>query len=253
MGINSCNNNTVGIIPARYTSTRLPGKPLLDIAGKSMIQRVCEQVSLSELNHLIVATDDARIFEHVKALGYEAIMTNEHHPSGTDRIAEVAQKYSNQDIIINIQGDEPFIQPEAINELLGLLKRDDVGIGTLAHAFTAEADVMNPNQVKLTMDQNGKCLYFSRSPIPYCRNRTMQEAILDKVFLKHIGMYGFKNHVLREIAALPLGNLELIESLEQLRWLEAGYSIHAAQTHFTSFGIDSMEDLELARKMIKLE
>ncbi len=280
----------LGIIPARYASTRFPGKPLVDINGKSMIQRVYEQAKkCKSLAHVVVATDDERIFEHVTAFGGEAIMTAATHQSGTDRCAEVVEKLnfalqtqhldSDEAVVfdkikpkyegiftavINIQGDEPFIQPEQIekvaeilrgsflikNEKLKIKNSDDTAthkvnfdIATLVKRIDNQADIDNPNVVKAVFGADGRALYFSRSPMPFLRNMDKKEWSNSGQFFKHIGLYGYKTNVLLDLARLSPSNLEQLESLEQLRWLENGYAIGIAETDLETIGIDTPEDL----------
>ncbi len=238
---------SLGIIPARYASTRFPGKPLVDIAGKSMIQRVFKQAQKSGLDEVVVATDDGRIFDHVNGFGGKAVMTSEKHATGTDRCAEVAemQLFSNFDLIINVQGDEPFIHPEQINIVLDmLLKKPDLAVGTLAKKINDDATLFNPNVIKVVFCKNGKALYFSRSPIPYVRGKKEADWLQHAQFYKHIGMYGFRRETLLQLANLPQSHLEIAESLEQLRWMENGFSIGISITEFETKGIDSPEDLQ---------
>ncbi len=237
---------SLGIIPARYSSTRFPGKPLAEIWGKTMIQRVCEQAALSNLDELVVATDDERIFDRVKDFGGNVTMTSHSHTSGTDRCAEVAgmPQYSDFGLIVNIQGDEPFIQPAQIDQALeALIQNENFSIATLARQISESEELFNPNVVKLVFGKNKQALYFSRSAIPFLRNFPKEDWPGEGKFYKHIGMYAFRKQVLLELAALPPGFLEKNESLEQLRWLENGYKIGIAITEFESFGIDAPEDL----------
>jgi len=241
--------NIIGIIPARYDSTRFPGKPLVDIKGKTMVQRVYEQVS-KVLAHVCVATDDERIFNHVHQFGGNVVMTNKNHPSGTDRCLEAAIKYQDEthlqaDVIINIQGDEPFINPTQIEQLANLFKFDDTQIATLIKKVDDEEVLTNPNVVKVVKNNYNNALYFSRSCIPYLRNFKPFEWLNHHEFYQHIGMYGYRFKVLSEICKLPKGILETAESLEQLRWLENGYNVKTAITDIESFGIDTPEDLQI--------
>ena len=250
----------LGVIPARYASTRFPGKPLIDIQGKSMIQRVYEQaMKAKSLSKVIVATDDERIFNHVKSFNGEVMMTSDGHQSGTDRCAEVINQLSSVafDAVVNIQGDEPFINPSQIDSVVEVLKKEQFMIATLVkriHITTNEMQAViardevnwvihNPNIVKAVFSSEGKALYFSRSPIPYLRNIPAEEWLSKGEFYKHIGLYAYKSSVLREIARLPPSRLEQLESLEQLRWLENGYAIGIAETDLETIGIDTPEDL----------
>lgn len=234
----------LGVIPARYDSSRFPGKPLVDIMGKTMIQRVVEQVQKCTLVHeVIVATDDERIAENVLSSGGNVIMTGKNHRSGTDRIGEVFEKLSAEgkffDVVVNIQGDEPFIDPEQIEEVLSLFNNPEVQIATLAKKITSDEEINNPNVVKLVFGNSAQALYFSRSPIPYLHNKT-EEA----TYFKHIGMYAYKAEILRQLVMLEPTPLEQAESLEQLRWLENGYKIYVHITEFESVAVDTPEDLK---------
>lgn len=237
----------IGIIPSRYASTRFPGKPLADINGKSMIERVYEQAKKS-LDQVYVATDDDRIANEVKRFGGDVVITSESHKSGTDRLAEAVQmiqKDTNQqfDIVINIQGDEPFIQPEQIEEIKSCFNDQDTEIGTLVKAIDKNEDIFDPNKPKVTLDKDMNAICFSRSPIPYLRNIEKGQWHLKHAFYRHIGMYAYKTETLLKLTQLEQTPLELAESLEQLRWLENGYQIKVAKTNFDSVGIDTPEDL----------
>jgi 3-deoxy-manno-octulosonate cytidylyltransferase (CMP-KDO synthetase) len=234
----------LGVIPARYDSSRFPGKPLADIMGKTMIRRVVEQVQKCPLvDDVIVATDDNRIAENVLSSGGKVIMTGKNHRSGTDRIGEVLEKLEAEgksfDIIINIQGDEPFIDPKQIEEVISLFRDPGVQIATLAKKITSHEEVQNPNVVKVVFGKSGQALYFSRSPIPYVRTKTDEAS-----YYKHVGMYAYKTEILRQLVSLKSSPLEHAESLEQLRWLENGYEIHVHITEFESVAIDTPEDLK---------
>ena len=223
------------IIPARYASTRFPGKPLAVLGGKTVIQRVYEQVS-SVLNEVYVATDDERIFACVNSFGGKAVMTRADHQSGTDRIQEATEKTNTQaDVIINVQGDEPFIQP---SQILTLMQLDNI-----------EA-VENPNSPKIVMDNRGFALYFSRSVIPYIRGIERQNWFGEYPFLKHLGVYAYRREVLAEVTKLPQSSLEKAESLEQLRWLQNGYRIRVGLTDVETVGIDTPEDLQRAEAFL---
>lgn len=237
----------VGIIPARYASTRFPGKPLIDIGGKSMIQRVYEQCQkTSVLSDVMVATDDERIANHVKAFGGKVMMTAEHHQSGTDRCAEVLSKLMETcDVVINIQGDEPFIDPKQIELLAAAFDEPTVQIATLIKKIKDEEEVKNPNVVKAIANKHQEAIYFSRSPIPYRRNPGVQIT-----YFKHVGIYAYRADVLPELTQLPLGLLEQAESLEQLRWVENGYKIGLRETDLETIAIDTPDDLERVLKML---
>lgn len=243
-----------GIIPARYASSRFPGKPLTMIGNKPMIQRVYEQ-SLKSLTTVYVATDDKRIFDTIIAFGGKAVMTSVKHQSGTDRCAEAIDIIMNEtgtriDVAINIQGDEPFIKPEQIDLLKSCFKDQEVKIATLVRRTSPEEDIYNPNHPKVILDKNSDAIYFSRSVIPYLRDIERDEWAKKHPFYKHIGLYAFKTNTLREITALPKSSLEIAESLEQNRWLENGYKIRCAETGLESISIDTPEDLERIRPLI---
>ena len=240
----------IGIIPARYASTRFPGKPLAMLGGRSVIQRVYEQAS-TILDETYVATDDERIFQAVEQFGGQAIMTRADHKSGTDRIEEAAEKLNTQaDVIINIQGDEPFIQQSQIETLIHLFDDATTQIGTLGKRFETMEAVMNPNSPKIVTDKNGFALYFSRSVIPYVRGKEQPTWLRNFPYLKHLGLYAYRREVLREVTQLPQSPLEKAESLEQLRWLENGYRIRVGLTDVETVGIDTPEDLQRAEAFL---
>lgn len=236
----------LGIIPARFASTRFPGKPLVDIDGKTMIQRVYEQVKkVAMIKDVVVATDDERIKNAVESFGGKAVMTLSAHQSGTDRCNEVVEKMNGVfDVIVNIQGDEPFIHPEQIEKVCSLFSSQNVQIGTLVKKIKTDEELVNPNVVKAVIGSNNKALYFSRAVIPYLRNISFEEWVDKNAFFKHIGIYAYRTNILKEITLLPQSKLELAESLEQLRWLENGYTIHALETEYESVAIDTPEDLK---------
>lgn len=242
--------NILGIIPARYASTRFPGKPLVNINGKSMIRRVYEQSCKSNLlGKVIIATDDERIVKHVAEFGGEVVMTSPQHQSGTDRCAEIVGKETgNWDAVVNIQGDEPYIQPEQIDLLCSCFKQTETAIATLVKRIESAEELFNHNNVKVVLNRRSEAIYFSRSPIPYNRNFPEQDWLKHSVYYKHIGIYGYRTSVLKEIAALAKTNLEITESLEQLRWIENGYSIRAAVTNYETVSIDTPEDLEKVKE-----
>ena len=236
----------IAIIPARYASTRFPGKPLAMLGGKTVIQRVYEQ-AVSVLGEAYVATDDQRIFDAVEAFGGQAVMTRTDHKSGTDRIEEAVEKIdTDADVIINIQGDEPFIQASQIETLCRLFDNPQTQIGTLGKPFETMEAVENPNSPKIVCDVNGFALYFSRSVIPFIRGKERNEWFGQYPFLKHLGVYAYRREVLAEITRLPQSLLELAESLEQLRWLQNGYRIRVGLTDVETVGIDTPEDLKRA-------
>ena len=243
--------NFTAIIPARYASTRFPGKPLALLGNKPVIQHVYEQAT-SVLDEVWVATDDDRIREAVERFGGRVVMTRTDHKSGTDRIEEAAQKTGTQaDVIINIQGDEPFVQPSQIKTLMQLFDNADTQIGTLGKHFDNIEAVNNPNSPKIVTDKQGFALYFSRSVIPYIRGVQDSEWLSHFPFLKHLGLYAYRREVLREITQLPQSPLEIAESLEQLRWLENGYRIRVGLTDVETVGIDTPEDLQRAEEFLK--
>ncbi len=243
----------VGIIPARYASTRFPGKPLAKLGGKIVIQRVYEQVR-SVLDDVYVATDDERIMNAVKSFGGNAVMTSPNHKSGTDRIEEAVNIIGkNFDVVINIQGDEPFIHKSQIETICKCFDDPQTMIATLGRPFSEKdtiKDLENPNSPKLICDNNGFAMYFSRSIIPYIRGEEKSNWINKFNYLKHIGLYAYRANVLREITKLPQSSLELAESLEQLRWLQNGYQIKVGITNIETIGIDTPEDLEKAEEFI---
>lgn len=242
----------IGIIPARYQSVRFPGKPLVMIHGKPMIQHVYELAEVA-LGQVWVATDDQRISETVRKFGGNCIMTSPEHRSGTDRCAEAARQISvlaDFDVVINIQGDEPFIQPEQIRSLSRCFS-GDTEIATLVRRITDIRELTDPNKPKVVISSRSEALYFSRSAIPFARGVSPEDWLRHTTYLAHIGIYGFRADILQKITALSPGILETVESLEQLRWLENGFRIKVAETDFYSFGIDTPEDLAHALKHFK--
>lgn len=242
----------LGIIPARYASTRFPAKPLADLGGKSMIQRVYEQVKKSKLvSEVVVATDHPEILNHVNKFGGNVCMTKESHASGTDRCFEVLSLQKKEyKYVINIQGDEPFIQPEQI-DLLAKLLDGKTEIATLVKKIEDREQLFNPNVVKAVVSNDKTALYFSRSPIPHIRNTQESEWLSKHTFYKHIGMYAYRADILKQLTALPISTLEKAESLEQLRWLENGFKISVAETQTETIGIDTPEDLQKALSYLK--
>jgi len=246
------------VIPARYASTRFPGKPLAMLGGKTVIQRVYEQAA-SVLSEVYVATDDERILSAVEAFGGRAVMTRTDHKSGTDRIEEAVEKIEKQemdkegqgDVIINIQGDEPFVQPSQIKTLMALFDDPETQIGTLGKRFESMEAVQNPNSPKIVTDHRGFALYFSRSVIPFIRGIEVEDWLSHYPFLKHLGVYAYRREVLAEVTKLPQGVLEKAESLEQLRWLENGYRIRVGMTEVETVGIDTPADLDRAEQFLK--
>lgn len=242
------------IIPARYASTRFPAKPLAILGGKPVIQRVYEQVS-KVFTDLYVATDDERIFSAVQEFGGNAIMTRSDHKSGTDRCYEAFCKSGNQaDVVVNVQGDEPFIQPSQLETIKSLFNSQETDIATLVKPFPTGCPfsvVENPNSPKVVIDDNWNALYFSRSVIPYLRGVDQNEWTSRQTYYKHIGLYAFRADVLRQVTQLPQAPLEKAESLEQLRWLSAGYTIKVGTTNVETIGIDTPEDLQAAESYLK--
>ncbi len=237
----------IGIIPARYGSTRFPGKPLVEIKGKPMIQRTWEQAKKA-LEHVLVATDDDRIRQAVESFGGKAVMTSADHCSGTDRCAEASSILSSSgyehDVVINIQGDEPFIHPDQITLLAGCFEDAGVEIATLVKEIETEEDIFNPNLPKVIFNKNHFAIYFSRSPIPYIRGKDHGEWLNSHKFFRHIGMYGYRSGTLQQITKLGPSSLEQAEMLEQNRWLENGYPIKLKKTTLKTEGVDTPEDLE---------
>ena len=244
----------VGIIPSRYASTRFPGKPLAMIKGKTMIRRVCEQAWKSKLDAVVVATDDMRIADEVLSFGGQYVLTNPNHRSGTDRCREALDILDIQyDAVINIQGDEPFIDPRQIDLLVDLISQENTPIASLAKRIGDEDDLFSPNTVKVVMDKEGKALYFSRNPIPFMRNEAQGKWLEKGDFYQHIGIYAYKSEILRQVAAMQPSRLELAESLEQLRWLENGLSIRMAVTEYENVSVDTLSDLVKAEQLAKTQ
>jgi 3-deoxy-manno-octulosonate cytidylyltransferase (CMP-KDO synthetase) len=246
----------IAIIPARYASTRFPGKPLAMLGGKPVIQRVWEQVS-SVVDAAVVATDDERIAQAVESFGGRAIMTSPNHKSGTDRCWEAYQKQGEEfDVVINVQGDEPFIAHSQLRAIMACFEDENTDIATLVKPFAEEdglSALENPNSPKVVLDNDSCAVYFSRSVIPYLRGVEREDWLKHHTFYKHIGMYAFRRDVLGEVTALPQSTLEKAESLEQLRWLENGYKIGVGISDVETVGIDTPEDLERAEEFLKAQ
>ncbi len=242
----------LGVIPARYASTRFSAKPLADLGGKSMIQRVYEQVKKAKhVSEVVVATDHSEIFNHVKQFDGNVCMTKESHASGTDRCYEaLTLQQKEYKYVINIQGDEPFIQPAQIDLLANLLD-GKTEIATLVKKIEDQEQLFNPNVVKAIVAGNNTALYFSRSPIPHIRNTQESEWLSKNTFFKHIGMYAYRSDILKQLTGLPVSSLEKAESLEQLRWLENGFKISVAETKTETIGIDTPDDLKKALAYLK--
>jgi 3-deoxy-manno-octulosonate cytidylyltransferase (CMP-KDO synthetase) len=242
---------TLGIIPARYASTRFPGKPLVQINGKSMIQRVYEQAGkAAALSQVVVATDDERIAEEVRSFGGQYVITSADHLSGTDRCAEVAGILPEFDVIINIQGDEPYIDPGQIDLLASCFEDKTVQLATLIKEIHHEGELFNQNIPKVLLNTSGEAIYFSRQTIPYIRNAEPENWLSAHQFYKHIGIYGYTRKTLLEITGLPPSSLELAEGLEQLRWIENNYKIQTRITSIETIAIDTPEDLEKINNLI---
>ncbi len=241
----------VGVIPARYASTRFPAKPLAIIMGKSMVQRVYEQASQSKsLSKVVVATDHALISDHVKSFGGQVCMTSEKHPSGTDRCQEVKTLLNEEfDYLINIQGDEPFIAAEQIDLLASVLE-GKTELATLIKKIDSQEQLFNPNNVRVVFNIHNEAIYFSRATIPYLRGVSEEQWLANQTYFKHIGMYAYRADILEKITKLGISSLEKAESLEQLRWLENGFKIKVVETEIETLGIDTPEDLEKAKKFI---
>jgi 3-deoxy-manno-octulosonate cytidylyltransferase (CMP-KDO synthetase) len=241
----------IAVIPARYSATRLPGKPLVSLAGKPMIQRVWERARQAKrISRVIIATDDERIMKAAAEFGAEAVMTRSEHRSGTERVAEVAVALRGNDdeVFINVQGDEPLVEPEAIDTLVEAIEGEEgVSVATLMVPIAKPADIMDPNIVKVVLDFDGNALYFSRAPIPWVRDR---EAPVHVQHMKHLGLYAFRRSALLDFPTLPLGDLERIEQLEQLRWMENGFKIRVAETQHDSVSVDVPEDVARVEKLL---
>ncbi|MEM1217164.1 MAG: 3-deoxy-manno-octulosonate cytidylyltransferase [Bacteroidota bacterium] len=241
---------TVAVIPARYASTRFPGKPLALLGGKPLIQWVYENTQQCRvIQQTIVATDDQRIVQAVRAFGGEVIVTRPDHPTGTDRIAEAASQLK-ADLIVNVQGDEPFVKTEQLEQLIDFFRDDRIDIATLAHPLRTQAAIFDPNVVKVVRDTSGRALYFSRAPIPYLRDTPPENWAAAKQHFQHLGIYAYRKVVLSAITQLPPSHLEQHESLEQLRWLQAGYTIQVGHTPFRSIGVDTPADLAAAEQLL---
>ena len=235
----------LGVIPSRYASTRLEGKPLKDICGHTMVEWVYKRALKSKLDGVVVATDDERIVDEVKSFGGNVILTRKDHINGTSRIAEVCETYTDYDVIVNIQGDEPLIEPDMINSIIDSFIEDNtIPMSTLKYKLTDMAEIENPNAVKIVTDKNDFAIYFSRSVIPYPRNLNMNN------YYKHVGIYGYKRDFVMEYAKMASTPLELSESLEQLRVLENGYKIKVLETPYKIIGVDTQEELERVREYI---
>ena len=241
----------IGIIPARFASTRFPGKPLVNLGGTYMIQRVYEQCQKSQLlDEVIIATDDQRIYEVAQQFGGSVKMTRPDHQSGTDRIAEIAATYRAEDIIVNIQGDEPFIDPKLVDALILPLKEAQAQITTAAVLIGDSDAIFDPNVVKVVFNQKKSALYFSRSPIPFQRGSAKEQWLTNGQYFKHIGIYAFLQSTLLEISQAKVSELEKQEALEQLRWLDLGKTIYVHQTRHESIGIDTPDDLRKIKHLL---
>jgi 3-deoxy-manno-octulosonate cytidylyltransferase (CMP-KDO synthetase) len=242
----------LGIIPARFDSTRFPGKPLIDLAGRTMIERVYSQVKKSNaLSDVVVATDDQRIFDTVKAFKGDVILTSKKHQSGTDRCAEVSKKLIGYDVIINIQGDEPLIDPKQINLVANCFNDIDTELATLVKKIDKKEELFNYNTPKVLLNKKSEAIYFSRQVIPYLKNIAPEDFLNHYTFYKHIGIYGYRTTTLGIISKLKVSNLEKAEMLEQLRWIENGFKIKAAITKTESLAIDVPKDVEAVLMALK--
>jgi 3-deoxy-manno-octulosonate cytidylyltransferase (CMP-KDO synthetase) len=243
----------LAVIPSRYASSRFPGKPLEKIGGKSMVQRVYEQVTkATRIDRVIVATDDNRIFEHVEGFNGEVLMTAEHHQNGTERCAEVIETlYDDFDIVLNIQGDEPFILPEQIDQLASCFDDETIDIATLMKQTDSTEQLFSPNTAKVVFNEDFIAQYFSRQPIPHLRGIPNEEWVERKAHYLHVGIYGYRKEVLLDVVKLPVSNLERLEMLEQLRWLENGYTISVKQTDYQSISVDTPDDLAEAENFLQ--
>jgi len=243
---------TMAIIPARYGSQRLPGKPLIQIRGKSLIQRVCERVQLAKaIDHFCVATDDIRIYNHVKKLGYDVVMTRYDQPSGTYRCAEVLSQFPMVTHVVNVQGDEPLLDPSMIDMLSTYISgQSGFRIATMVNRIETNEDLFNPNVVKVILNNKGEALYFSRQAIPYVRDFPIENWLSHGTFFKHVGIYAYTAQALHAIEKLETHPLESIEKLEQLTWIANGFNIHCIETSLVSKGIDTEEDLREVTSLI---
>jgi len=241
----------LGIIPARYGSSRFPGKPLIDLNGKTMIQRVYEGTQKAQLiSEVIVATDDQRILDEVTRFGGKVMMTNANHPSGTDRCGEVAAKFPGYDIVVNIQGDEPLVDYRQLDALIAVFEKEEVQIATLGIQESNRLTIENPNRIKVVLNHQQQALYFSRSPIPNFVNASA-DPFKAYPYLRHIGLYAYRSAVLQELIQLKPTALEKVESLEQLRWLYYGYPIQVVETTIETPNIDVPADVALVLKHLK--
>ena len=243
----------IGIIPARYASTRFPGKPLALLGGKPVIQHVYEKVA-AVLEAAYVATDDERIYDVVKSFGGQVVMTRTDHKSGTDRIEEAIEKIGGEwDVVVNVQGDEPFVAKNQLDTICHCFDDPTTQIATLGKPFESMEAVQNPNSPKIVVDNMGFAMYFSRSVIPYVRGKEMSSWLTHYPFLKHLGIYAYRKDVLRQVTQLPQSSLEIAESLEQLRWLQNGFKIKVGTTDVETVGIDTPQDLEHAEEFLKAQ
>lgn len=243
----------IGIIPARYASTRFPGKPLALLGGKPVIQHVYEKVA-AVLEAAYVATDDERIYDVVKSFGGQVVMTRTDHKSGTDRIEEAIEKIGGEwDVVVNVQGDEPFVAKNQLDTICHCFDDPTTQIATLGKPFESMEAVQNPNSPKIIVDNMGFAMYFSRSVIPYVRGKEMSSWLTHYPFLKHLGIYAYRKDVLRQVTQLPQSSLEIAESLEQLRWLQNGFKIKVGTTDVETVGIDTPKDLERAEEFLKAQ
>lgn len=250
--------NFLALIPARYASTRFPGKPLAIIKGKSMIHRVYEQASKA-FEHVCVATDDERILNAVKAFGGEVVMTSATHNSGTDRCLEALQKYALEtgitfDVVVNVQGDEPYIHPEQLSQLKECFSDPSVELATLVRKVKTKEELLNCNSPKVVIDNNWNAIYFSRTPIPFPRDIELSNDFVEgSKFFRHIGLYGYRTDILEQVCKMPQSFLEKTEKLEQLRWIENGLKIRVKETEYDTYAVDTPDDLEFLNSNISLK
>ncbi|RME93494.1 MAG: 3-deoxy-manno-octulosonate cytidylyltransferase [Bacteroidetes bacterium] len=242
----------LGIIPARYASTRFPGKPLAVLAAKPMIQWVYERAQqCADLSEVLVATDDERIVQAVEAFGGKAVWTSPDHANGTERIAAVAEGFPEYDVVVNIQGDEPLVEPSVLGDLVATFAEPRVDIATAVRRIERQEALFNPNVVKVVLDAHQRALYFSRSTIPYLRNVPQEQWLAHGLHYQHLGLYAYRRDVLLQLARLPVAELERQESLEQLRWLAAGYTMYCIETDYISLGVDVPEDVAKVEPLLR--
>lgn len=243
--------NVLAVIPARFASSRFPGKPLVSIAGVSLIERVYRRVCQAKrVHHVLVATDNQQILDHVHAFGGNGVITSPHHPSGSDRIAEAAERYGIADVVVNVQGDEPLVEPELIDTMVAAITLGQFGCVTPVAAITNPHDLLNPNVVKVVMRNDDVPLYFSRSPIPYCRGKQPEEWLTESTWFRHIGLYAYRAETLRQFVSAPPAVIEQLEQLEQLRMMALGIPMLCVKTDYASIGVDIPEDVMAVEQVL---